>query len=550
MNLELAHQLARKQGANPVAYWVVRAILQPFFRVYFRLRRIGTQHIPRRGPVLLASNHRSFCDPFMIGLCLRRPLRFFAKAELFDKTWKARLLLWLGAFPVRREESDEMAIETARIILEQGGAVGIFCEGTRVRPGPLGEPKRGVGRLALETGAPVVPVAIAGTEDIRKGWRIRPRRVNIRCGRSLTFPRPLAGGSSPALAAEITRRVWSCVSLQWEWLGGMPPVREVAVVGAGSWGTAVAILLARAGVHVQLACRTPAQARELTHARVNSAYLPGVELPPSVEVGTVGELRLEQLDLLCLAVPSGALPAAIASLGQRLPEGLGVLSLIKGLVGPDGALPSAFAGSRLGDRPVACLGGPAHAREAVGRGAHVTVASTDSAFAARVAAVFSRAGLTCETSTDLVGVELAGSAKNVAALAAAATLPAGANAAGAAAGLVYAECFALASAYGARPESFAGLAGTGDLVATVLASQSRNRRAGELLAGGMGAGRIAAAIGQVPEALDVVPVLAAAMERVGVRAPATEGLAALVEGRIDIERWLEASGRSVSSRAA
>ena len=102
----------------------------------------------------MAANHRSFSDPFMIGCCLGRPLHFVAKVELFDKRWKAWLLLALGAFPIRRGESDEEAMETARVILERGGVVGIFPEGTRVRPGPLGEPKRGVGRLVLETGAP------------------------------------------------------------------------------------------------------------------------------------------------------------------------------------------------------------------------------------------------------------------------------------------------------------------------------------------------------------------------------------------------------------
>ena len=102
----------------------------------------------------MAANHRSFSDPFMIGCCIGRPLHFVAKVELFDKRWKAWILLALGAFPIRRGESDEDAMETARVILEQGGAVGIFPEGTRVRPGPLGEPKRGVGRLALETGRP------------------------------------------------------------------------------------------------------------------------------------------------------------------------------------------------------------------------------------------------------------------------------------------------------------------------------------------------------------------------------------------------------------
>src|SRR3954447_8782613 len=186
MDLERAHQIARERGPIPVVYWVVRAILQPFFLVYFRLSRIGTEDIPAEGAVILAANPRSFSDQFLIGVCLRRPLRFVAKVELFDKRWKAWLLLALGAFPIRRGESDEQAMETARVILERGGAVGIFPEGTRVRPGPLAGPRSGAGRLALETGAPVVPVAIAGTEDVRRGWRIRPHRVTIRCGRAMT----------------------------------------------------------------------------------------------------------------------------------------------------------------------------------------------------------------------------------------------------------------------------------------------------------------------------------------------------------------------------
>ena len=236
MELERAHQIARDRGPVMPVYWVVRAILQPFFHVYFRLRRMGLEHVPKEGPVLLAANHRSFSDPFMIGCCLGRPLRFVAKIELFDKRWKAWMLLALGAFPIRRGEADEEAMETARIILEQGGAVGIFPEGTRVRPGPLGEPRRGVGRLALETGAPIVPVAVAGTEDIRRGWRIRPRRVTVRCGRALRFPRPLDREPRQTAAQEISNRVWSCISLQWEWLGGLQPIRHAVVVGAGQLG--------------------------------------------------------------------------------------------------------------------------------------------------------------------------------------------------------------------------------------------------------------------------------------------------------------------------
>jgi glycerol-3-phosphate dehydrogenase (NAD(P)+) len=551
MDLEQAHQIARERGPIPVVYWTVRAILQPFFHVYFRLRRIGPEHIPSEGPVLLASNHRSFSDPFMIGMCLRRPLRFVAKVELFDRRWKAWLLLALGAIPIRRGESDEEAMETTRVILERGGAVGIFPEGTRVRPGPLGEPKRGVARLAIETGAPIVPVAILGTEDIRRGWLIRPRRVTIRCGTALTFPRPLDRAPRPGLAQEITNRVWSCVALQWEYLGGLAPIRRAVVVGAGSWGTAVATLLARGGVAVQLVCRTPEQAHELTSLRTNVGYLPGTVLPDLVSVAGPGEIDWTDLDFACLAVPSQALPVALDALVPEIPAGLGVLVLSKGLVAPAGTSPSLLTLERLGTRPVACLGGPAHAAESVERGASLTVASTDRRFAGLLASAFLRGRVGCETSTDLVGVELAGVAKNAAALAAGAALADGPNAAGAAAGRVYAECHALAQARGAKADSFLGPAGAGDLVATVLAAHSRNRRAGELLAKGRPPEEIPDALGQVPEALYTVPVLARAMEDAGVRAPATRELAALAEGRIEAEQWLaRAAGATSRSRAA
>jgi glycerol-3-phosphate dehydrogenase (NAD(P)+) len=551
MDLDRAHNIARERGAIPIVYWIVRAILQPFFIVYFRLNRVGREHIPKDGPVLLAANHRSFSDPFMIGICLGRPLHFVAKIELFDKRWKAWMLLALGAFPIRRGEADEQAMETARVILERGGAVGIFPEGTRVRPGPLGEPKRGIGRLALETGAPIVPVAILGTENIRRGWMIRPRRVTIRCGRALTFPRPLDREPRHGLAQEIANRVWSCVSLQWEYLGGLPPIRRVVVVGAGSWGTAVATLLARGGASVQLLCRTSEQARELASLRTNIAYLPGVNLPDSVTVGTADTIDWHEVDVACLAVPSQALPGAVESIAPRMPADVGVLVLSKGLVAPAGTPPSELVLARLGSRAVACVGGPAHAIEAVERGASLTVASPDRKFAALLESCFRKGGVTCETSTDLVGVELAGVAKNAAAFAAGAALADGPNAAGAAAGRVYAECHALAKARGANADSFAGPAGAGDLVATVLAPHSRNRRAGELLAQGSSPDDVLSLLGQVPEALCAVPVLARAMDDAGVPSPATHQLAALAEGRIAADQWLATTRRSPArSRAA
>jgi 1-acyl-sn-glycerol-3-phosphate acyltransferase len=214
------------RGVNPFLYWTLRAILVPAFLVYLRMQRIGREHLPRSGPLLLASNHRSFLDPFLIGMLVRRPVYYMAKRELFEKRWQAWVLNALGAFPVDRGAGDHAAMDTARAILERGDCVVLFPEGTRVRPGPLGEPRRGVGRLALETGAPVAPVAVIGTEHVRRGWRIRPRKVRVRVGRPLRYP--TVEHCSPALAGAVTERIWACVCLQWDWLGGVKaPAGEV-----------------------------------------------------------------------------------------------------------------------------------------------------------------------------------------------------------------------------------------------------------------------------------------------------------------------------------
>ncbi len=220
---------ASTRGVNPLVYLLARAVLLPFFLLYFRLERIGAEHIPRSGPLLLAANHRSFLDPFVIGALTRRPVYYVAKRELFARRSQAWLLNALGAFPIDRGAGDADAMATARAILQRGDCVVIFPEGTRVRSGGLGAPRRGIGRLALETGARVVPVAVAGTEGVRRGWRIRPRKVRLRCGAPLGFP--LVAAPSPALAATVTERVWACIGLQWEWLrcGSPAPAPERAL---------------------------------------------------------------------------------------------------------------------------------------------------------------------------------------------------------------------------------------------------------------------------------------------------------------------------------
>jgi len=223
---------ARNRGVNPLVYWLVRAAFQPFFHVYFRLSRIGREHIPASGPVIFAANHRSFLDPFVIGTMVRRPIYYVAKDELFRQRLQAWFLSCLGAFPIQRGNGDEAAMATARAILERGDCVLIFPEGTRVRPGPLGVPRRGVGRLALQTGAPVVPIAVIGSEHVRHRWRIRPRKVRIRAGRPLQSVR--VEDPSVELARVVTDRVWLGVMLQWEWLGGLPPVYRDVVIHGGA----------------------------------------------------------------------------------------------------------------------------------------------------------------------------------------------------------------------------------------------------------------------------------------------------------------------------
>lgn len=221
------HHRARGRGVNLFVFWPARAALHLCFRLYFGMRRRGHEHVPARGPAILASNHRSFLDPFLIGCLVRRPVYFMAKTELFAHPLVGWILSALGAFPVDRGVGDGEAMATARALLARGECVVVFPEGTRVRPGPLGRPRRGIGRLALQTGAPVVPVAVFGTDAVRRGWRIRPHRVRLRCGPPLRFPRVEA--PPPQLAAAVTDRIWPCVELRWEWLGGAPAARPAAV---------------------------------------------------------------------------------------------------------------------------------------------------------------------------------------------------------------------------------------------------------------------------------------------------------------------------------
>jgi glycerol-3-phosphate dehydrogenase (NAD(P)+) len=317
-----------------------------------------------------------------------------------------------------------------------------------------------------------------------------------------------------------------------------PGAKRAVVIGAGSFGTAIAVLLARGGVRTTLQTRTAEQCERLSADRENQAYLPGVELPANLRIGTTAG-GLARADYVLLAVPSAQMDTVIAGLPDAgLHRRAAIVSLAKGLVPPQGTPPTVLLSAQFGADRVGCVGGPAHAREMVHEGAGLVAASADESLALSLASFFQRAGVVCEASNDPVGVELAGAAKNAAALAAGATEAQGFNAAGAASGHIFAEVWRFAEGLGARPESLIGLAGTGDLVATALAPQSRNRRAGELLAAGVLAADIPEHIGQAVEALEAVPLLAGALERAGLEAPVTSGLARLISGELPLDDWV------------
>lgn len=182
MTNEEAHRLAREKGVSRPLYALVRVLVTPFMRIWFGVRFDAADRIPSEGPVIIAPNHKSFWDSFFIGLATRRHVRFMGKTELFTGV-KGPLFVRLGAFPIRRGTSDEDALQTARTVLRQGGVLALFPEGTRIRdPETLGEPRSGVGRLALETGATIVPAAISGSERLFLGPLPKPKRVRVAFG--------------------------------------------------------------------------------------------------------------------------------------------------------------------------------------------------------------------------------------------------------------------------------------------------------------------------------------------------------------------------------
>ncbi len=180
------HDAARR-GSTWV-YTLARIVCTMPTLLLYRVKVIGRKHVPRRGAVILAPNHFSQMDHFFAGVYLPRKIRFMGKSQLFGPPVLTAILKHGGVFPVRRGHRDEEAMKTAFTLLEQGEMVLIYAEGGRSRSGELGEPKHGIGRVALESGAPVVPIAIYGSAAVRRWKRLRFPQVTVEFGEPLQFP--------------------------------------------------------------------------------------------------------------------------------------------------------------------------------------------------------------------------------------------------------------------------------------------------------------------------------------------------------------------------
>ncbi len=229
-----AHAYARESGSPGRLYAIVRWLTIAVLRAWFRVRISGAEHIPGNTPVIVAPNHKNILDSFFIGIATRRHVRSMAKVELF-KGPLAWLLPRLGAFPVRRGEADAETLVTARAILSAGGLLVVFPEGTRVeQPDALGSPHHGAARLALETGAAIVPAAITGTSHLWRGALPKARRVQLTFLPAVTPEAPPSGHD--AVSDLIDERVWPAVQEEYGRLRARPGLIAAGLAAIGISG--------------------------------------------------------------------------------------------------------------------------------------------------------------------------------------------------------------------------------------------------------------------------------------------------------------------------
>jgi glycerol-3-phosphate dehydrogenase (NAD(P)+) len=309
----------------------------------------------------------------------------------------------------------------------------------------------------------------------------------------------------------------------------------VAVLGAGSWGTALAMHLGRAGVPVRLWARDPELAASMRARRENPRYLPGAVLPEGVSVTADANLALGDSGTVLVAVPSHFVEGVLAQVGERVAARAVLVSATKGLEPRRGRRISELLAHRLPGRPVAVLSGPSFAREvAQGRPTALVIASSDESIAVDLQRRLAGPTFRLYTNRDVVGVELGGAVKNVMAIATGLVdgLGLGENARAALITRGLAEIVRLGTAAGAQPATFAGLAGLGDLVLTCTGTQSRNRALGGEVARGRSLSAVEADSPMVAEGVRTVSSVLRMARDHGVTMPICEEVAAvLFEGR-------------------
>lgn len=319
---------------------------------------------------------------------------------------------------------------------------------------------------------------------------------------------------------------------------------RTAVVGAGSWGTAVAALVNAAGADVRLVCRRREQAEAIRATGRNAPYLGDVAVDPAIAVTHLGDPdALAGAQLVATAIPSRAVREVGARVAALMPAGAGVLSLTKGLDPHSGGRMSQTWESLLAPgTPFAVLSGPNHAEEIAERQPAAAVVAGDPDLCLAVQLAFSGPRFRVYLNDDLVGVELCAAAKNVIAVAAGMSdgVGFGDNCTATLITRGLAEMTRLGLACGAGEATFRGLAGMGDLVATCTSRHSRNRRAGELIATGLAVDRVEAELGQVAEGLWTVRHLLRLARSVGVELPISAEVEAVAYGGRPVLRSMEA----------
>ena len=375
-------------------------------------------------------------------------------------------------------------IETAKAILARGDAVLIFPEGTRIRPGALGRPRRGVGRLALETGAPVVPVAIIGTEAVRKGWRIRPHKVRVRVGRAAHLP---AGPGAVAHARRRRHRPHLAVR------DAPVGVARRPAAAAPRRGHRRRLVGHRGRGHARP--RRPRGRPRLPHRRAGqpdrrqrratTSTCPASSCRSAITVMRAADLELSRHDLVAFAVPAAGLPSAVAAHGGSIPRRAGVLVMSKGLVPPLGTLPVRVRrrarqrlGGRRARRPRPRRRRAERRRLARRRRARRRLRPPGHHRADRRRLRRRLHARRRRRRARRLRQERRRARRRRRRRRRARTPPAPPPARSSP------RSTRSRRREGSAPETFAGLAGAGDLVATVLAEGSRNRRAGEMLAAG------------------------------------------------------------------